>query len=578
MPREVSRTVSRITATPWKRDSFLTYKLGSPALLSGDVAESDLCMPLDPQALNPGQFVKKWLDVCVSQHDTCRVSFSGDEVEHRSTSIAPRRLLHVLPAAGVGLTPKVQLVEIERNAGFAVQYAALSHCWGPPEKRPPRTLQGNLARHKGGIPWTTLSQTFKDACTLCADINVEYLWIDSLCIIQDDERDWKTEAEIMGRIYEEALFVIAASAATDSSQGLFGVRLQDSFAPVKYKGEPRSGVYAYRSRTPQFYVESGPLNTRAWVLQEYVLARRTAYFTQWGVVWTCSRDPAMAVTEYSGGGRSVYAIPNSWENVVRDYSRRGLTYKSDKLIAVQGLASSWGRKHGKTPHYGLFLEDMPQGLRWLWSGHEDSKLVRDVDGAPSWSWASVTGRVDFIMSENEEAASDMSVMTGRIRPSDQSGLPAGLVLESSLVKEVDAIVGPFDCLPSYVEDLQAIDPESQALRHTPPGETAWCHHTDHHEPYHLLVDKLRGNVGWCAFDSTVETSGSISCLPLVKQSVRPWYMPPVDTTEPLYLWCLVIRRAESEGIEGAVYERVGWGRILVPSWIESEPREAISLV
>jgi len=578
MPKEVSWTARSTPVTFVEPDSVLIRMLGSAASLSGDVIESDLCMPLDPQALKPSQFVKKWLDICLSQHDKCRMSFSGDEVEHRVTSMAPRRLLRVVPAMEEGSPPAIQLVEVEKNSGFAVRYAALSHCWGPPDRRPPCTLRGNLAHHEEGIPWATLSQTFKDACTLCVDLHVDYLWIDSLCIIQDDPIDWETEAAIMGRTYEEALFVIAASAATDSSQGLFGVRLKDDFAPVSYKGELHGGVYAYTSRSPQYFVENGPLNTRAWVLQEYVLARRTAHFTKWGIVWTCSRDPAMGVTEYSGGRGSVHAIPYSWANMVRDYSRRGLTYKSDKLIAIRGLESSWGRRHGKTPHYGLFLEDMPQCLRWLWSGHGNHKLVRDVDGVPSWSWASVTGRIDFVMSENEEATSGMSVACGRIRPSDQFGLSKVLTFESSLVKEVDTVVGPFDCVPSYIEDLRAIDPQSDALRHPAPRETSWCHHTNHYEQYHLLVDRRQGNVGWCAFDGMVRTAGPISCLPLVKESVRPWYMPPVDTAEPLYLWCLFVRRVEPEDAERAVYGRVGWGRILVPSWIEGEPRLDISLV
>ncbi|KAF9880078.1 hypothetical protein CkaCkLH20_02032 [Colletotrichum karsti] len=468
---------------------------------------------------------------------------------------------------------------METDSGFAVKYAALSHCWGPPEKRPPCTLKGNLSHHKEGIPWTKLSQTFKDACALCCDLGIEYLWIDSLCIVQDDATDWKTEAAIMGRTYEEALLVIAASAATDSSQGLFGVRLPDDVAPVNYKGDVRSGVMAYNSRGPKGLVDNGPLNTRAWVLQEYVLARRTAHFTKWGVVWTCSRDPAVAVSEYDSGKQTVHPVPNTWENIIRSYSKREITYKSDKLIAIQGLASSWGSKQGKTPHYGLFLEDMPLCLAWFWSGHGDDKLVRDVEGAPSWSWASVTGSLDFLMRENEEATPGMKALCGRVRPNDESNPHGALLFESSLVKEVDAIAGPFDCVPSYLEDLQAIDAESETLRHPAPGSISWCTgHSNHYEQHYLLVDQRWGNVGWCAFDEINQTPGPISCLPLFKESATPWYMPPADTAEPFYLWCLFVCRVDPEGCGRAVYQRVGWGRILAPAWIEDGRRQDFILV
>ncbi|TIC94981.1 hypothetical protein CH35J_007881 [Colletotrichum higginsianum] len=555
----------------------LYAKKESPAWLDGDILESNLCMPLDPHGLKPSQFVKKRMDICMSQHEQCRVSFSGRDAE-RQPSVPPRRLLSVIPSKQEDSPPDIRLLEIAKDSGLAVQYAALSHCWGPPEKRPPCTLRGNLAEHKEGIPWLTLSQTFRDACGLCADLGIGYLWIDSLCIIQDDAADWETEASVMGLTYEQASLVIAASAAADSSQGLFGVRRRNEFAQLRYRGRRDSGVYAYQSRSPKYHVDNGPLNARAWVLQEYILARRAAHFTRWGVVWTCRRDPAVAVDEYdggSGGGRSsVHQIPHTWENVVRDYSRRGLTYKSDKLVAIQGLAAAWAERQGKTPFCGLVLEDMPLGLAWFWSGHGGEKLVRDVGGAPSWSWASVTGRVDFLMRENEEATPGMAVVSGRIGLADQVRCPGGLVFDGSLIKEVDARIGPFDCLPSYIEDLRAIDLESETMRHLVPGSTTWYSHTNHDEQFYMLVDRQRGNIGWCAFDEKAEATGPISCLPLFKESVRPWYMPPVDTAEPFYMWCLVVRRAEN----GDGFQRVGWGRILDPSWIEGEQRQELLLI
>lgn len=102
-------------------------------------------------------------------------------------------------------------------------------------------------------------------------------------------------------------------------------------------------VYAYSSPPGSSSIlDKAPLSGRGWVMQESVLARRTSHFTAYGMVWTCSRDPAMQLGEFHGRGS--HLMPNTWVTVIRDYTKRALIYKSDKLVAIQGLANAWARK------------------------------------------------------------------------------------------------------------------------------------------------------------------------------------------------------------------------------------------
>ena len=127
------------------------------------------------------------------------------------------------------------------------KYVCLSHCWGPPQRRPHCTTKENLNDHLTAIPWDKLPQTFKDVIQLCTELGIQYVWIDSLCIVQNDHPGWEREAKKMGEVYENAVFTIAASSAQDSSFGLFGGReyLQLVFLPRDPGGTDNDEVYAY---------------------------------------------------------------------------------------------------------------------------------------------------------------------------------------------------------------------------------------------------------------------------------------------------------------------------------------------
>lgn len=92
-----------------------------------------------------------------------------------------------------------------------IVYAALSHVWGDVEAAPPlKTIRGNYDEMKEGIPLFRLPPNFADAVETCRRLGVQFIWIDSLCIIQDSDEDWQQEAGTMHEVYRNAEVTIVA--------------------------------------------------------------------------------------------------------------------------------------------------------------------------------------------------------------------------------------------------------------------------------------------------------------------------------------------------------------------------------
>jgi hypothetical protein len=123
--------------------------------------------------------------------------------------VAPTRLLRLDPE---GSEFRVQLVEPKN---ITLGYAALSHCWG--KVQPLKTTQFNLKAHLNGIHFGDLPCLFQDATRVTHSLGLHYLWIDSLCIIQDSKEDWEEQCTRMADIYRDAAVTISAADARDSS-------------------------------------------------------------------------------------------------------------------------------------------------------------------------------------------------------------------------------------------------------------------------------------------------------------------------------------------------------------------------
>lgn len=156
------------------------------------------------------------------------------------------------------------------------------------------------------IDCKALSKTFLDAIEVTRSLGLRFLWIDSLCIIQDSIEDWATQSAVMGLIYRNSICTIAATAAVDGRDGCFYTRDSSLAEPCKViisthrdYGDPSSTmVTSLYVIVPQYIwsdgVNNAPLNQRAWVLQERILSPRTIHFSKYQLFWECKEHVSTA--------------------------------------------------------------------------------------------------------------------------------------------------------------------------------------------------------------------------------------------------------------------------------------------
>lgn len=289
-----------------------------------------------------------------------------------------------------------------------------------------------------------LPATIRDAIELARHLGVQYLWVDSLCIIQDDTQDWVHESAQMSTVYAQAFLTISASSVGSSRfsflhqsrrtmEALF--RLQDnatsgqdqetapvdSAAMLAARRAPFSGFHQHPARG---IVD--PSMCRAWTLQEYMLATRVVSFSTDEVQWTCRKlracecgnpekldyprmeDLQRRLREVGkdtdeGGLDWTATWLEFWTEVVEAYSRRDLSWMRDKLPALSGVASEFFRILNEEEPTAT--GDMPplRYLAGLWDTRIHGQLCWRVVGsindhdfeyrAPTWSWASVEGKI-----------------------------------------------------------------------------------------------------------------------------------------------------------------------------------------
>lgn len=327
--------------------------------------------------------IKKWLDDCLSSHASCNS-------EDLNVAVLPTRLLCVSDGR-LRLVDTALLPEKPR-------YLVLSHCWGLIKIL--RLLGQSLEDFHKSIPEDKLSKTFKDAVFITRKLGYQYIWIDSLCIIQDDTGDWRRESSKMSGVYGGAALSIAASSAKDGSVGCFFNRNEDMLKQIhKYQIQLPVGDYQDSAMfTPldktnyQDYMEDCPLAERGWVFQERFLAPRTIHFTSSQLYFTCREkiccETFQNLTDLSNQNMRIVErtnIPEIWRTVVHNYSQCKLTYEKDKLIAISGVAKWLQLRTGDEYVAGLWQSRLELDL--LWDTMEVSP-IRPQNEMPSWSWAS----------------------------------------------------------------------------------------------------------------------------------------------------------------------------------------------
>ncbi|KAI0432429.1 heterokaryon incompatibility protein-domain-containing protein [Xylaria sp. FL1042] len=357
---------------------------------------------------------QRWVHDCCEKHERCR---------DRLSTTLPTRVLDVARHENY-----VFLYEPEKRQ--TAPYIALSHVWGG--EVPIRTTTTTLNRFKDGIRLDSLPQTFRDAIFMTRLLECQYLWIDSLCIIQDSREDWALEATRMADVYGNARVTIAAVMSENSNGGLFSRHEATTVKhTIQRAGKPGKAVIVDVRPALEHasYYESSPyglppgtgakLLGRAWCYQEYLLSPRVMLFTDWEILWVClarlecncgqfSRDTRDLISESdlkirfdrtlrSGSVRELHRL---WMDIVHPYSLKDMTYATDKLPALAGIAYLFSEKNLGRYVNGLWESTFVQDLFWevSWSFVDYYHItIRRPEGLamPSWSWASVAGPIDM---------------------------------------------------------------------------------------------------------------------------------------------------------------------------------------
>jgi hypothetical protein len=355
--------------------------------------------------------VQSWITHCLQTHSACGQS---------PDCVLPTRLLDISPRLDSSvILVTTQSLPISPEVPL---YATLSHCWGV--KHFIKTTLSNVSSFTTSIPFDDLPRTFQDAISLARELGIKYIWIDSLCIIQDSQEDWKHESALMASVYSNSYLNIAATGSSDSSQAFLSSRDQTHNSvsiptkpPVEGGGGKESGAFVRTSldkvhkiySTPSQNVHwssvangntEAPLLSRAWVFQERHLAPRTLHFHPSELVMECRaglRCECTGLDSFTSNPLQNFDDMSftSWYGVVEEFSRLKLTYQTDRLEALMGVGKVFWEKLSCKYLNGVWQGDVAKGLLWNVTRYEtlnaSSGGVRrqGKEVAPTWSWASL---------------------------------------------------------------------------------------------------------------------------------------------------------------------------------------------
>ncbi|TVY46889.1 hypothetical protein LOCC1_G002188 [Lachnellula occidentalis] len=313
-----------------------------------------------------------------------------------------------------------QQVRLLETKGLEGVWVALSHCWGHTARYVTETT--TLQQRTNGIALSELPKTFLDAVMITQRLGYRYLWIDSLCIIQDSNQDWLAESRRMQDYYSKSVLTIASDLASGDHESFLDNR-RSPIVPLKIPFNAKDGTsssHVYISHAVKTQGSEPPqthLNVRGWTLQEDVLSPRTLHYTSAEVVFECQRS-RFAETDVTPQGytdsdamssiKRFFLKPESgfqdplllkyphymkyyqpiqrWYRLFEVYCTRLLTFESDRLAAIAGLAKEIQRQTTFSYKAGIWLENMHHGLLWAVNGRGGTP---DKFRAPSWSWAAL---------------------------------------------------------------------------------------------------------------------------------------------------------------------------------------------
>lgn len=429
-----------------------------------------------------------------------------------------------------------------------------------------KTTQANLQKHLQDIPWASIPKTFQDAITVARSIGLDYVWIDSLCIVQDDHQDWLKESKRMGSIYEQAELTIAASHTPGCWEGFLFPRLPPppsveipSFFSQGSDVSDASRLQVFatvrRDTAANTFPEFGTLNSRAWATQEWLLSRRIVFFTKAAIIWSCK-----AITQRETGERCYSISRNTrWKNIIEQYSDRQLTYATDRLIALEGLRMELGKKIACEYAFGVWKESLPNQLLWQVTKRIEGAAISDPLKLPTWTWAHVPCGVRFL------AIDKAKNLCGSVALGDDNPRRMSLQARAKRISAVTTVLGSKQG-DAVTEAIYADINTSHAKLTSAMAK--------------FIPAQDGSPIGWVVFDLASEdvTSGEILAVALMgsinrRDEEAERRLGKTVSKKLRHYWVLMIRR-RSDGR----YYRIGVGKIYGQTWWQDAALGTFDLV
>jgi hypothetical protein len=393
----------------------------------------------DPLSARTVTSVRGWLKHCEDErhgyHKICSLS---------ERAYVPTRLIKIS-----GLSDQLQLRIVcgdDMGEHHMSGYVALSYCWGGDQTN--KLTQENHDLYKKNIAWKTLPKTIRDAARTAQALGFQYIWIDSMCIVQDSKKDKEAEINQMTKVYAHATLTIVNKRGERVTEGFLHPRKLPS----------RTSIIQYRAKDGQIQrlnlsfdrvidlEESSAINTRGWTLQEYLLSRRRLVIGTWSTEWHCRREvdnhrdgwmpssrgdtdtSAGIPSDYEGRGWAGHRpfeseqaesvrnssfinaamffsvnpgcslrqldeqiVHRSWIAIVDSYSSRSVTESEDRILALSGIAERFADLIPGRYIAGMWENMMPASLFWEKVYSRTDRPVKYR--GPSWSWMSIDGQV-----------------------------------------------------------------------------------------------------------------------------------------------------------------------------------------
>ncbi|KAI1262721.1 HET-domain-containing protein [Xylariaceae sp. FL1019] len=363
----------------------------------------------------------EWIRACdLDDHGGNR---AHDVPAGRNYCLVRRQQRWPLPTRVVDVGRKDNVIKLVDGAGQLQPYLCLSHCWGTMPLI--TTTKATLDQRRREIKFGDLPRTFQDAIEMTRRLGLDYIWMDSLCILQDDISDWERESAQMGNTYNRAYLTLAATKSRNGSEGLLArtpdfvvsgkTPMGEDYYLVFRPSIDHDPHYKLDDRAAQY-----PLVTRAWALQERLLSLRMLHFGPHELWFQCATThccqcglmgkagSGMSMDEIyatclepisTTGGKQIRARVTHmrsgkfWRLLVANYTSLNLTFTNDRLPALGGLARRFAAIRGTRYLAGILEDTLIDDLLWYAHGRLKPRLAGC--GAPSWSWASVDAKVSY---------------------------------------------------------------------------------------------------------------------------------------------------------------------------------------